>query len=184
MKKFFEISKMIIFGIGGIMTIIFHSEIANYLGYVVGGVAIYYGVIGILESIINKTVFSRHTEVFDDGIYILLGILLATVLKDKVYEICIVWAVWSILRETREFKELLYSARNHRPFIISTIESIVIIIFSVFLIIDPQEHMHTHIILLSVEFLCQDLFKVIDFIFNKVQKKKKEENETETVSDN
>ena len=179
MKKIFEIVRALLFATGGVLILVFNNKIADYIGYVVGSVAILYGVEGIIEGIIEKNIFSEHTHLFDDGVYILLGIFILSFMHDKVYDICIVWAVWAILRESRELKESFLAAKNHRPFIINTVESLVEIVFSILLIMDPEEHIHTHIILLAIEFLSRDLVMLVDIIFDKVKanKRKQEINE-------
>ena len=77
--------------------------------------------------------------------------------------VCIIWATWSILRECIEIKESVIEIKNLPISIISGIESIVIIVFSVILIVNPTEH-HAliHTFLLAAELILNPLVFLVD----------------------
>ena len=59
------------------------------------------------------------------------AVLLAATLfivSDDIIKICLIWAVWSIIREGREIAESAHHIREKRPGLINLIESIVIIV--------------------------------------------------------
>lgn len=100
---------------------------------------------------------------------------LCTLIWFKNYStVCVIWAIWSIMRESSEFVECfeLYKEKNYIPCAISFAESVVAIVFSILLVIEPGEHhAKTHMILLIIELVttiaipyiadgCEKLFKI------------------------
>ena len=112
-------------------------------------------------------------EFFYGTIQMSLGLIILLFLKDEVssqdyQSICIIWAVWSILRESREIEEAVIKMCKRIPVFLDLMESIVCIVFSILLIINPNEH-HAliHIYLLSVELFTICLFPLLGDIYAK-----------------
>ena len=87
--------------------------------------------------------------------------------------VCIIWAVWSISRESFEIYEITSGIVRGPAAVISGIESIIAIIFSVMLLINPTEHhAKIHIYLLIVEFLVTAFSPVVsELVYNFKNKK-------------
>ena len=77
--------------------------------------------------------------------------------------ICVVWAVWSILREAYEIKEIVIDLKSIAPRIISGVESLIMIGLSISLVLHPTlEHVMIHIYFLTVELLLSPLIPLMD----------------------
>ena len=73
-----------------------------------------------------------------------------------------VWAVWSILRETIEFKEQTSLWKEHIPTYISTLESLVVIVLSVVLLATlAQHHARIHLVLLIIELVATAILPLV-----------------------
>ncbi|MDE7301134.1 MAG: hypothetical protein K2N47_03095, partial [Clostridia bacterium] len=88
--------------------------------------------------------------------------------------VCVAWATWSILRETRELVEITEEFKE-RPTILgkvvsilSVLESLTVIAFSITMIIEPGEH-HAmiHMYLLAVELATKVLFPIFYMEFKR-----------------
>ena len=88
---------------------------------------------------------------------------------------CVIWATWSIVRESFEIKELVTEIKSWTLTIISGIESIAVIVFSVMLILEPGEH-HAmiHMYLLLFELILTPLIPLLDEILLERKAKKLE----------
>ena len=77
--------------------------------------------------------------------------------------VCVIWATWSILRESYEIKEIACELKNIVPKVISGVESIVVIVFSILLLIEPgHHHALIHLYLLLAELLITPLTPLLD----------------------
>lgn len=162
--KYFSI-KLGVFAILAILVFIFREPIVEHLKYFIGGLMVLYG----LEEILFEILYSRHHilhqgKLYLGGIELLLGAVVLSV--PMTYEsVCIIWATWSILREAYEIKEVFSEIKCLLPKIISAIESVVVIVFSILLIMEPGEH-HAmiHLYLLLVELILSPLTPLLDEI--------------------
>lgn len=95
--------------------------------------------------------------------------------KDNLITITTIWACWSILREEHELSSFGFnSGYNIVIRIIGFIESIVVIVFSITLILNPTfERIMIHFILLGIELLTSSLYPII----NKLTLKETKNNE-------
>ena len=94
--------------------------------------------------------------------------------------ICIIWAVWAILREADEIAEYYELFKERIPCLLGFAESVVAIVFSITLIIEPGEH-HAmiHMYLLIVELLSAVIFPQLRCVYVKyIVKNKKHEKES------
>ena len=85
------------------------------------------------------------------------------------------YSTWSIIRESYEIKELVTEIKSVTLTIISGIESIAVIVFSIMLIAEPGEH-HAliHIYLLLFELILTPLVPLLDEIIEQKKLKNKE----------
>jgi len=155
--------KLAIYFILAVLIIVFREPLIEHLKYFIGGLMIMYAFEEVLfELIFARKHFFHQNKVYLGFIELLLGLIL--VIVDISYEgICIIWATWSLLRETHEVEEILAELNNLPAKILSGVESLVIIVFSVMLIIEPTEH-HAmiHLYLLLVELIVAPLTPLID----------------------
>lgn len=164
--------KLTVFAILAILVFIFKELLVEHLKYFIGGLMLLYGLEEILFEIIFKDKHFWHKDKIYFGIIdITLGTTLLAV--NVPYEtVCIIWATWSIVRESFEIKELVTEVKSIVLTIISGIESIAVIIFSIMLIVEPGEH-HAmiHVYLLLFELVLTPLIPMLDEII--LEKKKK-----------
>ncbi len=92
--------------------------------------------------------------------------------------VCIIWATWSIVRESHEIKELVTEIVSVPLTIISGLESIAVIVLSIMLISEPTHH-HAliHIYLLLAELILTPLVPMLDEYFESKKHKVVEEKE-------
>lgn len=144
------------------------------LRYFIGGLMIFYGVEEIvLTAFKSKKHYSLHT-LYWNLIEVVIGFTLVVFVETGDIEVtyavvCVGWAIWSILRESREMVEATEEIKSNKPVaskivaIVSILESVTVIVMSLTMIIEPGEHhAKLHLYLLSVELLTKALFPVID----------------------
>ena len=134
-----------------------------------------YGVEEILFEILNHRLhFIHEGKTYLGLIELILGLVL--IIADLQFEyVCIIWATWSIVRESYEIKEVICDLKSITASILSGVESVAVIIFSVLLIINPSEH-HAiiHMFLLVIELIMSPLVVLIDELIIKYKNKNKE----------
>ena len=169
--KYFSI-KLGIFAILAILVFVFREPLVENLKYFIGGLMFLYG----LEEILFEILYSRHHilhqgKLYLGGIELLLGVVMLSVPMS--YEsVCIIWATWSILREADEIKEVFSEIKCLAPKILSATESVVVIVFSILLIVEPgPHHAMIHLYLLLAELIISPLTPLLDeILFNNKQK--------------
>lgn len=179
--KTFRISKLVCFVIGAASLLVFKDFFVENLKWFIGGLMVLYGALGFTEIALKKTgLFYKSESFLFNSLEIVIG---ATILIfiEEFPTVCIVWAAWSIFRESIEIKEILDGELHPVLAVISAIESIVVIVFSVMLIDDPGHHhalIHTY--LLCAELVLAGLIPVVNgAIFKEHGEHNKEETPVE-----
>ena len=149
------------------------------LKYFIGGLMTLYGVEEILFEIVFKDKHFWHKDKIYLGIIELtfgITLLIINLPYEADYEaVCVVWATWSIVRESFEIKELVTEIKSWTLTIISGIESIAVIVLSVMLILKPEaEHALVHMYLLVLELVLTPLIPMLDEILLERKHKKQE----------
>ena len=176
--KIFRLVKDILFVLLGI-SIFFLKEIyVENLRFFIGSLITLYAICGAFECFLNKghnsaRIFCKSLVEFIIGISTL-------VLFEKFETICVVWAIWAIMREADEINECYELFKEKIPFVFGFIESVVAIVFSITLIMEPGEH-HAmiHMYLLIVELITAVVFPRTRELYVKVFKKEEETKEEE-----
>ena len=178
--------KLIIYVALAICVFIFRELLVQNLKYFIGGLMTLYGVEEILFEIVFKDKHFWHKDKIYLGIIELaFGVaLLCLDLHDNAEETlirtCLIWATWSIVRESFEIKELVTEIKSWTLTIISGIESIAVIVLSVMLILNPgEEDAMIHMYLLLLELLLTPLIPLLDEILLERKHKKLEQKEAE-----
>ena len=182
-KKFtpslYLLIKFIVFvAIGFVILFLREQIIENYLRFLVGGLMLLYGIDEIVfEAIFAKKQILHRSKTYLGFVEILLGITLLSV--NVLFEaVCVVWAAWSIIRESYEVKEIIVELKYLAPKIISGLESLAVIVLSVMLIIEPGEH-HAmiHLYLLLLELPLNPFIPLLDeqiYFYKTIKEKNKE----------
>ncbi len=170
--KIWELIKTAIYLITGTAIIIFSDNVMPYISFFVGSIMVVYAVENIILTAMHKTFFYEEGELFEGVILLLFAFILLFAGNENIEKICTVWAVWSILRETKDFKDSLHKVlyRHSKPVnVIHCAESAFVIYLSTVMLLTPSlEHAHTHVILLGIELILEVLFPIADEILLKI----------------
>ena len=168
MGKIYKMTKLILFVLMGIAILVLNEKIMEHsdiLNYLVGGIIAIYGLEGVILPITTRKIKSERIEMFGGGVNVLIAIIMIFLIDKNPEELrilCVLWSLWSIMREGEEiFDKGFEGIRNHPiTSAINIVESIVVIVFSVELIIahndhELMHHAHAHVILLGIELIIE-----------------------------
>lgn len=167
--------KLIVCAILVVFVLIFKDTLVVNLRYFIGAVVVAYGIDEIaFEACCHKLNFIHKSKTYLGIIELVLGVTLLALNLDYA-AICIIWATWSIVRESYEIKDLVTEIKSVTITILSGLESVAVIVFSIMLIAEPGEH-HAmiHIYLLCVEFILNPLVPWLDEFIEKKKAEYKE----------
>ena len=180
MKNAWKILKLVVYLIAGCLIMAFSEQVMEYVVILVGAVMTVYAIETIIVSVFEKAVLHEDNELFEGLILILLAIVLLFTDKNNLEKICVIWAIWSIIRETEEIKECLYDIFHKNPpgftktfHFIHIAESAIVIVLSLVMLLSPTEKTaHTHVILLGLELILEVAFPLMNAIAEKICKSK------------
>ena len=170
MGKVYKIVKFILFNIAGILILVFNKalmerENGEILNILVGCIIAVYGFEGVLLPIFTKKIKTEKIEMLNGGVNILIAFIMIFLIENNPNELlilCVLWSLWSIMREGVEiFDKGFVGIRNHPvTSAINFAESIIVIVFSIMLICAKNEHelehhAHAHVILLGIELIIE-----------------------------
>lgn len=167
--KTYRLVKSIIYVIGGILIFVFHNKILNGANFLIGSVMIVFCLNNLIVLSKEKKISKYMPRIVYDILIFILGIVLMFLVDIKQFTtVCVIWAVWSIIREEWEVSDAIFEYKNDVIKIINIIESIFLIVISVFFIYGPTvDHLHLHIILLGIELMLEVAFPYLDILFSK-----------------
>lgn len=162
-----------------IFVLVVRDVFVHNLNYFVGGIMIIYGLEAVILHLLKKKSFFKKNKFFWGVMETIVGIVVICFVHVGLPEttdyavVCIIWALWSLLRETLEIEECVIEIGHGQPVFLSLTESIIGIVFSVLLIIEPGEHhASTHVILLFFELITTGLlFPYARLLVNYLRKK-------------
>ena len=169
MGKIYKLVKLILFVAAGIAILVCNKLIMNEEGAIinglVGAIIAIYGIEGILLPIFTHKIKSESVEMLNGAVNVLIAVIMIFLLEGHPYElriVCVLWSVWSIMREGVEIYEKVVEGFKKHP-ITSTVnlaESVVVIVFSIMLITakdahELEHHAHAHVILLGIELIIE-----------------------------
>lgn len=193
--KIYGIIRTVIYWALTALVIAFVANLAEIeaLRYFIGSLMIFYGVEEIaFTAVKNKKHYSFHS-LYWNLIEIAIGITLIVFIEtgeiDVTYAVvCVSWAIWSILRESRELVETTEELRDNKIIackivaIVNMLESLTAIALSLTMLIEPGEHhAKIHLYLLAVELFTKVLFPIINYAAERFEEKKEKEVEATAV---
>lgn len=189
MKNAWKTIKLIVYLIAGCLIMAFSEQVMEYVVILVGAVMTVYAIETIIVSIYEKAVLHEENELFEGLILILLAIVLLFTDNNNLEKVCVIWAIWSILRETEEIKECLHDNFHKNPpkftkvfHYIHCVESAIVIILSLVMLLSPTEKTaHTHIILLGLELILEVAFPLMNTIAEKICRRTEHKNTEKTA---
>jgi len=168
---------MIIFIFSAIFILIgyysFNHFLLEYLNYIVGITLFVGSVISVIHDFVNKKYYNDENHVASHIIGLIISFLLLFVrliYKGPNLDItCILWGIVVITNSSLNLNFSVYEI-SHKQFyfaeLLETLLSIAQIILSVLLIMEPHEHVQSHIILLAIEYAIE-AFIIFDHILKK-----------------
>lgn len=165
--KAFRIIKLVCYAIIAILIFIFKDFFVQNLRWFIGSLMFLYGSVAVLEIILEgvRPIYDGHGFLFNT-IEALLGLVIL-VLITEYSTVCIIWAVWSIFRESIELREIIARKLHTVLAIVSGLESLAVIVLSVLLLMYPGEH-HAliHSYLLCIELVLTASIPILnEFMF-------------------
>lgn len=156
--KWYKWMQFFLYILAAIAIFIFRHEFMGGVGYLVGGVVMVYSVEEFCVMLAQKKYAHLAGSVIQGTIALLL-ILTA----DDLARVCVIWGVWSIIREGRELTEAILHLKTKRLAILDVAESVVVLVLSVFLVMEPGEHhAYAHLILLGIELILEVTFPLME----------------------
>ncbi|MCM1440320.1 MAG: hypothetical protein NC131_14120 [Roseburia sp.] len=169
-----------------VLVIVFVSAIAEIevLRYFIGGLMIFYGVEEIIYTVFKNSKHYSIKSLYWNVVEIVIGITLIVFVEtgevNVTYAVvCVGWAIWSILRETRELVEATEELKENKLIpckivaIVNLLESLTVIALSLTMLIEPGEHhAKIHLYLLAVELFTKVLFPIINYAAERFAEKK------------
>ena len=174
--KIHRLVKMCLLITAGILLFVFSHKLVYdqegiLLNGIVGAVIAFYGIEGILYPILTKQVKKERIMLMSGIINLFVAGIMIFLLEnhpDELHVTCILWSLWSIMRESEEIFEKCFDHWKKHPItsFINLVESIVVIVFSILLIIarnqeELLEHTFAHVVLLGVELIIEVLWEYV-----------------------
>lgn len=186
--KIYGIMRTAIYWVLTALVIAFVSTLAEIevLRYFIGSLMIFYGAEEIIHTAVKNKKHYSIGSLYWNVIEIVIGLTLIAFIEtgetNVVYAVvCVGWAIWSILRETRELVEATEELKENKVTVcrivatVNIIESLIVIAFSLTMIIEPGEHhAKIHLYLLAVELFTKVLFPIINYIAERSAERKNE----------
>lgn len=176
--KIIQITKNIIYLVLGTLILIFNQFCFANIALVVSTIML----LNAIEDIATWSIrglAKEGTRFFDALILLILALVLILVRKNLEKSL-IIFGVWMILKEGKELTECATELRKHKYVIVDALESIFIIVMSILLIIQPNEHhAHIHVFILGIELLIEVLFY---YIYQYLDKLTNKQNTKETTN--
>ena len=156
----------------GVAVLVFNKELLNYVGILVGVYVIIYACDKIVFSAIKKDLLGK------DGLITALAHLLVAaaliMLHGDLEKICVIWAVWAILREGRELSECAHRIANKKPALIQAAVCVVVIALFFTMMLKPSlYYAHVHVVLMGAELILEVLLSAFYSFLDRLIDKKK-----------
>ena len=105
-RRLYYIFKLITYLIFAILVFVFRETLVDHIDYFIGSLMLIYAFEEFLfEFLFHRKHFFHEGKIYLAFVEIILGILIFAV--NLQYEhICVIWATWSIIRESYEIKEI------------------------------------------------------------------------------
>lgn len=167
--KTYNFIQVLVYFIFGIFILIFNKLCLEHIPLIIS-------IVMLLDATDDIIVWSKQgiikegTRFFNALVLIILAIILLLVHNE--FERClIIFAVWMILKEGNEITHCIQRMLRQKPAILDLLESIFIVVMSILLIANPNEHhAYIHIFILGAELVSELLFY---FLYNYLDKKDK-----------
>ena len=171
--KIYNYIKLAIFIAFSVLIIIFREELVNDLHFFVGSIILAFGIESAIVSLLTakRNAFKSIRFAFS-MVEVILGLTLLTAIRHFAH-VCVIWSVWSILRQSIDINEVLRGEVKGVVAVIYLIQSVVSVVFSIMLLLDPsRHHAITHVYLLIAELLVISLPPVVEEMLSSIKNSK------------
>lgn len=171
MPKALKITKAALYITAGILIFFLYETMMPYVAFLVGGVVFAYA----LEELCFQIARKKYADLAGSLIQIILAVLLF-LSHSEIEKICVIWGVWSIIREGRELTHALSHIKESMLAVLDILESVVVTVLSVMLVLTPGEHhAKIHLIILGVELILEIVFPFLEELVQRKKEKKQEQ---------
>ncbi len=150
---------------GGILILLLNERIEDYIYLIVGVDLILVASLELMKEIVDRGYKESHNHIGTAVFTIIVGVLILTIFHSNVYKVSVMWAVATVVSSTMEINEGLHEIHERKAFsIINLVFATVEIIFSILLLIEPEEnaeHFLTHIYLLGAGMILESAEELI-----------------------
>lgn len=169
--------KILFYLIGGIIILVLNQRIEEYIYLIVGADLIITAFLEFIEEIVKRKYKRVHNHLASSLLNIIIGVLILTIFHNNIYKISVIWAVATVVTSTIEINEGLHEIHERKAFsIINLLFAITEIVFSIWLLIEPEEnkeHFLTHIYLLGTGFVLESVESIFKLLYNLFKSKNK-----------
>ena len=164
----YNLIKLLICIVIAVLVFVFRENLVDHLKVFIGCLMISYALEETIFALLFHTRHILHEEkIYLSFVELILGVVMLCV-NLSVEAVCVIWATWSIIRESYEIKEIACDLKHLLPKIISGVESITVIVFSILLIVNPgHHHAMIHLYLLLAELVVTPLTPLLDELLDK-----------------
>ena len=154
-----SIFKTLFYLVGGILILVLNEQIEDYIYLIVGVDILVVAALELMKEIVDRGYKESHNHMGTAIFTLAVGVLILTRFHENVYKVSVMWAVATVVNSTMEINEGLHEIHERKAFaIINLAFAVAEIIFSILLLIEPEEnaeHFLTHIYLLGVGFILE-----------------------------
>lgn len=176
--KIFKIIKYSLFVFLGTSIFFLKDIYLEGIRFFIGSLILIYAADDFVRAILFEEHEAEKMHLIYKGIaQFILGAIMLILIKDP-QTVCVIWGVWAILRESEEIKECIELCKERTPFVLNLAESILAIVLSITMIMEPEaweHHATVHLYLLIVELYTAVIFSEARLLFNKYFRKNKTE---------
>ncbi|MBR6072396.1 MAG: hypothetical protein IKP77_06185 [Acholeplasmatales bacterium] len=167
-RQILRINKMVFYIPIGIIIIVMREHLINYLSLIVGIPMLIVSIEGLIYEIAIHSYKTEHNRIGEEIIKIILSVLIIFAFDNNVEIISIIWGVIAILQAVKELSKAIYELTygGNPLFLLLLLQTIIQIIFAILLIIEPEEHVSLHLVLLGVEMELESSRILFTFIYN------------------
>lgn len=175
--KLFRYVKLALYVVLAVLCVVLKEPLLEYPWFFIGGLMSLYAVEVAVRVAIEKGKIIGNYVVYWALIELIVGVTMIIGTRDS-RVVFVTWAIWGLLREAYEImEELELWIKEKIPTFVGIIESIVAIVLSVMLLLEPTEH-HAliHVYYLVVELVLAGLLPIIyEIIKKKIEAREKSE---------
>ena len=171
--KIYNYIKLFIFIAFSVLIIVFRHELVNDLHYFIGALVLAYGLeTAAVHAVVAKKECIRSIKFAFALFEMVVGLTILFAVREFTH-VCVMWAVWSMLRQSIDIHEVLTEKVRRGIAVVYIVQSVVSVVFSIMLILNPtHDHAVTHIYLLVAELLVISLPPVVDEFFLRLIEKR------------